>query len=45
MVNHDHRHARANYDKAFAIGIALNVSYVVAEAVFGAARTLTGVSS
>jgi cobalt-zinc-cadmium efflux system protein len=34
-MNHDHGHAPANYDKAFAIGIALNVSYVVVEAVFG----------
>ena len=36
MMNQDHGHAPANYDKAFAIGIALNVSYVVVEAVFGA---------
>ena len=34
-MNHDHAHAPANYDKAFAIGIALNVSYVVVEAFFG----------
>lgn len=34
-MNHDHGHAPANYDKAFAIGIALNASYVVVEAVFG----------
>ena len=34
-MNHDHGHAPANYDKAFAIGIALNVTYVVVEAVFG----------
>ena len=34
-MGHDHDHAPANYDKAFAIGIALNLSYVVAEAVFG----------
>ena len=33
-MNHDHDHA--NYDKAFAIGITLNVSYVIVEAVFGA---------
>jgi cobalt-zinc-cadmium efflux system protein len=33
MMSHDH--APANYDKAFGIAIALNVSYVVAEAVFG----------
>ena len=36
MTNQDHGHAPANYDKAFAIGIALNVSYVLVEAVFGA---------
>jgi cobalt-zinc-cadmium efflux system protein len=35
MMNHNHGHAPANYDKAFAIGIALNVAYVVVEAVFG----------
>ena len=35
-MNHDHDHAPANYDKAFAIGIVLNLSYVVAEAGFGA---------
>src|SRR5215471_11407114 len=39
MMNHDHGHGPANYDKAFAVGIALNVSYVVVEAVFG---VLTG---
>ena len=36
MMNQDHGHAPANYDKVFAIGIALNVSYVLVEAVFGA---------
>jgi cobalt-zinc-cadmium efflux system protein len=35
-MNHDHGHAPANYDKAFAIGIALNAGYVVVEAGFGA---------
>jgi cobalt-zinc-cadmium efflux system protein len=34
-MNHGHDHAPANYDKAFAIGITLNVSYVVTGAVFG----------
>ena len=34
-MDHDHGPAPVNYDKAFAIGIALNVSYVVVEAVFG----------
>jgi cobalt-zinc-cadmium efflux system protein len=34
-MNHDHGHGPANYDKAFAIGVALNVSYVVVEAAFG----------
>jgi len=38
--NRNHSHLRqdhdlANYSKAFAVGIALNVSYVIAEAVFG----------
>ena len=32
---HDHSHARANFSKAFAIGIALNVGYVLFEVVFG----------
>ena len=35
MMNHNHGHGPANYDKAFAIGIVLNVTYVVVEAVFG----------
>ena len=35
MTNHNHGHVPANYDKAFAIGIALNASYVVVGAVFG----------
>ncbi|MGE5212115.1 MAG: cation diffusion facilitator family transporter [Nitrospirota bacterium] len=35
MMNQDHGHIPANYDRAFAIGIALNVSYVIIEAVFG----------
>src|SRR5213596_3192483 len=34
-MNHDHGQPPANYDKAFAIGIALNLSYVIVEAVFG----------
>jgi cobalt-zinc-cadmium efflux system protein len=34
-MGHDHSHAPANYDKAFAIGIALNLGYVVVEAAFG----------
>ena len=32
---HNHSHAPKNFDRAFAIGIALNVSFVVIEAVFG----------
>jgi cobalt-zinc-cadmium efflux system protein len=32
---HDHSHARANFSKAFAIGIALNVGYVLFEVAFG----------
>ena len=33
--SHDHLQAPVNYRKAFAIGIALNLSYVAAETVFG----------
>jgi cobalt-zinc-cadmium efflux system protein len=33
--DHDHQHAPANYDKAFAVGIGLNLIYVVLEAAFG----------
>jgi cobalt-zinc-cadmium efflux system protein len=32
---HDHDHSSANYDKAFAIGVTLNLAYVAAEVVFG----------
>ncbi|MGD9644174.1 MAG: cation diffusion facilitator family transporter [Pirellulales bacterium] len=32
---HDHAHAPANYDRAFAIGVALNLIYVAVEAGFG----------
>lgn len=32
---HGHAHGPANYDRAFAIGIALNTGFVVAEAVYG----------
>jgi cobalt-zinc-cadmium efflux system protein len=35
MTNHNHADAPANYDKAFAIGIGLNVTYVFVEALFG----------
>lgn len=31
----DHRHAPANFGKAFAIGVALNATYVILEVVFG----------
>jgi len=33
--NHGHSHAPKNFDRAFAIGIVLNVGFVVVEAVFG----------
>lgn len=33
--SHDDLHAPANYGKAFAIGMALNVAYVIAQIVFG----------
>ena len=33
--SHDHSHQPANFGRAFAIGIALNLAFVVAEATFG----------
>jgi cobalt-zinc-cadmium efflux system protein len=33
--HHGHSHAEENYNKAFAIGVALNLAYVVVEAGFG----------
>jgi cobalt-zinc-cadmium efflux system protein len=33
---HDHCHAPKNFDRSFAIGIALNVGFVVIEAIYGA---------
>ena len=32
---HGHSHAPANFDRAFAIGVALNVGFVVVEAAYG----------
>jgi cobalt-zinc-cadmium efflux system protein len=37
MTHHHHDHGAANYNRAFGIGIALNVVYVAAEAGFGLA--------
>jgi len=34
-MSHHHDHAAENYDRAFAIGIALNMAFVVVEAAFG----------
>jgi cobalt-zinc-cadmium efflux system protein len=34
-VNHHHHHAPPDYNRAFAVGIALNVIFVVVEAVYG----------
>jgi len=34
-VNHHHHHAPPDYNRAFALGIALNVGFVVVEAIFG----------
>ncbi len=34
-VDHHHHHATPNYNRAFAIGVVLNVGFVVVEAVFG----------
>ena len=33
--DHDHSHAPVNYNRAFAIGVALNVTYIVLEATYG----------
>ncbi len=34
-VNHHHHHAPPDYNRAFAIGVVLNVAFVIVEAVFG----------
>ncbi len=34
-MSHDHSHAPANYNKAFAIGIGLNVIYIIIEVIVG----------
>ena len=34
-MGHDHRHQVKNYNRAFAIGIALNIVFVIIEAVYG----------
>ena len=36
-MGHDHSHVPANYNKAFAIGIALNVAYIIVEVIAGLA--------
>jgi cobalt-zinc-cadmium efflux system protein len=33
--NHGHEHSTGNYNRAFAIGIALNLGFVVVEATYG----------
>ena len=35
--HHGHSHAPANFDRAFAIGITLNLGFVIAEVAFGLA--------
>ncbi len=35
MVNHKHHHKPADYNRAFAIGVSLNVAFVAIEALFG----------
>lgn len=40
--DHEHHHAPADFGRAFAIGIALNLGFVVAEAVFGLAANSLG---
>jgi len=40
-AHHHHHHAPARYDRAFAVGIGLNLAFVIAEAIYGArARSL-----
>jgi cobalt-zinc-cadmium efflux system protein len=34
-MGHDHAHAPANYNRAFAVGVALNLAYIGVEAAFG----------
>ena len=34
-TEHRHHHAAPNYNRAFAVGVALNVAFVIVEAVFG----------
>lgn len=34
-INHHHHHAPPDYNRAFAIGVVLNVAFVIVEAVFG----------
>src|SRR5262249_21771592 len=34
-MTHDHSHAPANYSRAFAIGVALNLGFVITEFAFG----------
>ena len=36
-MGHDHSHAPANHNKAFAIGIGLNVAYIIVEVIAGLA--------
>ena len=33
--NHDHSHAPSNFHRAFAVGVALNIAYVLVQVVFG----------
>jgi cobalt-zinc-cadmium efflux system protein len=35
QVNHHHHHAPPNYNRAFAVGVLLNVAFVIVEAVYG----------
>lgn len=35
QVNHQHHHAPPDYNRAFAVGVLLNVGFVIVEAVFG----------
>jgi cobalt-zinc-cadmium efflux system protein len=34
-INHNHHHATPDYNRAFAVGVALNIAFVIIEVVFG----------
>jgi Co/Zn/Cd efflux system component len=42
---HDHHHDHSDYNWAFAIGVALNVGFIIIETVFGLLAGLSGAES